>query len=156
MVGRTAFILEAPEPREHELQIDCTKMLERILLPDVQWTAIDHAHSLDRRIGRNGRPIGLIEVQKRKARGIRAGICDYLFWYQKCGYAIELKRNASEPLSDDQKTFCRGLLAADIPVKVCWTIWQVHDTVVGWGLARSHTVMELSPPVMMPPIRVTA
>jgi len=135
-VGRTAFILEAPEPREHELQIDCTHMLERILLPDVQWTAIDHAHSLDRRIGRNGRPIGLIEVQKRKARGIKSGICDYLFWFDGRAFAIELKRNADEQLSDTQKDFCRGLLRAGALVKVCWTKIQVFDTVVEWRLTR--------------------
>jgi hypothetical protein len=133
---RHSFQLVAPEPREHELQIDCTKMLERILLPDVQWTAIDHAHSLDRRIGRNGRPIGLIEVQKRKARGIRAGICDYLYWYDGRSFAIELKRNADEKLSDDQKDFCRGLLRAGVSVKVCWTKPQVFETVVGWRLTR--------------------
>ncbi len=140
-MGRAAFILEAPEPREHELQIDCTRMLLRLLLDDVQWTAIDHAHSLNPTIGRNGKPIGLGEAQKRIARGIKAGICDYLFWHRGLGFAIEMKRNASEPLSDDQKTFCRGLLAAGIPVKVCWTIWQVDEHVTEWGLTRPHTVM---------------
>jgi len=116
-------------------------MLERILLPDVQWTAIDHAHSLDMRTGRHGRPIGLIEVQKRKARGVKSGICDYLFWFDGRGFAIELKRNADEKLSDDQKDFCRGLLQAGVLVKVCWTIWQVFNVVVEWGLARTGVVM---------------
>jgi hypothetical protein len=111
-------------------------MLELILLPEVQWTAIDHAHSLDRRIGRNGVPIGLIEVRKRKARGIKAGITDYLFWHAGAAFAIELKRNASEPLSDDQKTFCRGLLRAGVKVKICWTKNQVFEVVVGWRLTR--------------------
>jgi hypothetical protein len=135
-VGRIAFALEALEPSEHELQIDCTTMLERILLQDVQWTAVDHAHSLDRRIGRNGVPIGLIEVKKRKARGVKSGICDYLFWFDGRAFAIELKRNASEKLSDDQKTFCRGLLRAGVLVKVCWTKSQVFNVVVDWGLTR--------------------
>jgi hypothetical protein len=140
-VGRIAFALEALEPSEHELQIDCTTMLERILLQDVQWTAVDHAHSLDRRIGRNGVPIGLIEVKKRKARGIKSGICDYLFWHRAAAFAIELKRNATEKLSDDQKTFCRGLLKAGVQVQVCWTIWQVDETATRWGLMRPHEVM---------------
>jgi hypothetical protein len=116
-------------------------MLRIILLPDVQWTSVDHAHSLDRRIGRNGVPIGLMEAQKRKSRGIRAGITDMLFWYRQRGFAIELKRNASEPLSDDQKTFCKGLLLAGIPVKICWSKDQVWRTVVEWGLTRPMTVM---------------
>jgi hypothetical protein len=134
------FTLTAPDPREHELQIDCTKMLGLILLPAVQWTAIDHAHSLDRTIGRNGRPIGLIEAQKRKARGIRPGICDYLFWHASRGFAIELKRDAQETLSDVQKIFVQGLINASIPVKVCWTKDQVFDTVVGWQLTRPMRV----------------
>ena len=129
------------EPTEHELQLDCTRMLERILLEDVQWTAVDHAHSLDKRLTKNGVPIGLIEMKKRKARGIKAGITDYLFWHRSLGFAIEMKRNASERLSDDQKIFCRGLLKAGIPVKVCWTIWQVDEHVTEWGLTRPHTVM---------------
>ena len=144
-MGRIATIpvltLVEREPTEHELQISCRKMLDIILLPEVQWTSVDHAHSLDQRIGRGGVPIGLLEAHKRKARGCKAGITDMLFWYQQRGYAIELKRNASEPLSDDQKTFCKGLLAAGIPVKICWRKDQVWRTVVDWGLARPHTVM---------------
>ena len=140
-MGRAVLTLIADEQTEHELQIDCTPMLNIILLPGVQWTSIDHAHSLDRRIGRNGMPIGLMEAQKRKRRGIKPGITDLLFWYQQRGYAIELKRNAYEKLSDDQKVFCRGLLAAGIPVKICWSKDQVWRTVVDWGLARPHTVM---------------
>lgn len=139
---RAAFQLEPIEPSEHELQIDCTNMLGRLLLPDVQWTAIDHAHSLDRRIGRNGVPIGLIEVRKRQARGIKPGICDYLFWHRAAAFAIELKRNAYEKLSDDQKIFCRGLLKAGVKVQVCWTIWQVDETATRWGLMRPHEVMQ--------------
>jgi hypothetical protein len=111
-------------------------MLRLILLPDVQWTAIDHAHSLDRRIGRNGAPIGLIEVRKRKARGVKPGICDYLFWHRRCGFAIEMKRNADEDLSDDQKEFCQGLIDAEIPIKICWSKFQVYQTVVAWDLTR--------------------
>jgi hypothetical protein len=137
-VGRQpAFTLVAPEPFEHELQVDCTKMLLLVLRPDVQWTAIDHAHSLDMRPGRHGRPIGLLEAQKRKARGCKPGICDYLFWHRRLGFAIELKRNADEDLSDDQKVFCQGLLDACIPLRVCWTSDQVFATVRSWGLTRA-------------------
>ena len=133
--------LIGPEPTEHELQISCTGMFGVLLLPDVQWTATDLAHSLDPTIGRNGRPIGLIEAQKRKARGCRAGVPDYLFWHRGRGYAIELKRNASEGLSDDQRDFVTGLLAAEIPVKVCWTKPQVAETLQEWGLTRPFRVM---------------
>lgn len=137
----SVLTLVEPEQSEHELQIDCTKMLYVILLADVQWTAIDHAHSINPTVGRNGVPIGMLEAQKRKARGIKPGICDYAFWRNGYGYAIEMKRNASEPLSDDQKDWMRGLIRARVPVKVCWSKVQVAETVRGWGLTRSFTVM---------------
>jgi hypothetical protein len=138
-VGRRRFTLTPPDPFEHELQIDCTTMLELVLAIDVQWTAVDHAHSLTEKIViRGGReiPVGLVEAKKRKARGIRPGICDYLFWHRSRGYAIELKRDASSPLSDVQKVFCRGLIDAQIPVKICWTKDQVYNVVSDWGLTR--------------------
>ena len=137
----TAFALTVEERYEHDLQIDCTAMLERLLLPSVQWTAIDHAHSLDPTLGRNGRPIGFGEAKKRKARGCKAGICDYLFWHRAEAFAIELKRSASERLSEDQKKFIRGLLGAGCDVQVCWSIWQVEKTCTDWGLMRPHQVM---------------
>ena len=136
-MGRDYLTLIAPEPLEHDLQTSCTNMLNLLLLPDVQWTAIDHAHSLDRRIGRNGVPIGLLEARKRKGRGIKPGICDYLFWHRRMGFAIELKRNADEDLSDDQEDFCNGLIRAQIPLKICWTKMQVFETVQAWGLTRT-------------------
>jgi hypothetical protein len=116
-------------------------MLEIILPPEVQWTAIDQAHAIDKTIGRNGRPIGLLEMHKRKARGIKPGICDYAFWYDRLGFAIELKRSADEPLSDDQKAWMLGLIRARIPCKVCWTKVQVAETLQEWGLTRPFRVM---------------
>jgi VRR-NUC domain len=150
-VGRPKLTLVADEPDEHELQISCTGMFAILLLPDVQWTACDLALSLDPTIGRNGRPIGLIQAAKRKARGCRAGVPDYLFWHRGRGYAIELKRNADEPLSDDQKAFignverpgrpASGLLGAGVPFKICWTKPQVAETLREWGLTRPFKVM---------------
>ena len=136
-MDRPVLVLTEYEQSEHELQIDCTKMLHLILRPKVVWTAIDHAHSLDQRIGRGGRPIGILEAQKRKARGVKKGICDYLFWFDQRGFAIELKRSASERLSPEQKDFCKGLIDTRCPVKICWTKDQVFDTVVSWGLTRT-------------------
>jgi hypothetical protein len=130
------FDLTPWEPEEHALQIDCTTMLKRILLPQVAWTAIDHAHSFNPTIGRNGKPIGLMEMVKRKARGIRAGLQDYSFWHSGLGFAIELKKSAAAPLSNDQKIWLRELQAAEVPVRICWTIDQVFWSVDGWGLVR--------------------
>jgi hypothetical protein len=130
-----AFALVGDEPDEHQLQIQCTEMLRIVLLPNVAWTAIDHAHSLDRRLGRRGVPIGLLEARKRQRRGIRAGICDYLLWHHGAGFAIELKVGDND-LSPDQTLFVRQLLGAGVPVKVCWNRDQVFATVVSWRLTR--------------------
>ena len=130
-----AFALVGDEPDEHQLQIQCTEMLRIVLLPDVAWTAIDHAHSLDHRVGRRGVPIGILEARKRQRRGIRPGICDYLLWRAGMGFAIELKVGDND-LSPDQTLFVRSLLGAGVPVKVCWSKCQVFDTVVRWRLTR--------------------
>lgn len=133
------FRLEVEREQEHELQLACTALLWKILLPDVAWTAIDHAHSLNMTIGRHGRPIGLIEAQKRKARGVKAGISDYLFWHKSRGFAIELK-TVTGVLSDGQKDFLNQMIAAGVEVSVCWTLDLVAERVKGWGLCRGFTV----------------
>jgi hypothetical protein len=133
------FVLTSYEPAEHEMQVDCTQMLARILLPNVQWTAIDHAHSLDRRIGRNGRPIGIIQAAQRKRRGVKPGIPDFLFWHRSMSFAIELKVGDND-LEPDQEEFLRGLIRAEVETKVCWTKDQVFNTVVSWGLTRPMRV----------------
>jgi hypothetical protein len=137
------FTLVAPEPSEHELQITCADACWRILLPDVQWTAVDLAHSLDERPIRNARPgrdgriptIGLIEAQKRKRRGCKPGVWDFLFWHQTNAFALELKVGDGD-LSDDQKEFGRGLIRAGCKLKVCWTFEQFIQTITAWGLVR--------------------
>ncbi|MCL2427895.1 MAG: VRR-NUC domain-containing protein [Alphaproteobacteria bacterium] len=136
-MGRPQFQLVSPEPSEHRLQIDCTKMLAAILLPEVCWTAIDHAHSLDRRLTTGGVPVGLVEMRKRKARGVRSGIWDYFFWHRSLTHVIELKVGDND-LSDDQELFGRQLIRAGVKhLKVCWNKDQVFDTVVAWGLTRN-------------------
>lgn len=135
-MGRPLFQLVPPEPGEHDLQIACTTMLALVLLPEVCWTAIDHAHSLDRRPSKRGFPIGLIEMQKRKARGIRSGLWDYFFWHHSITHVIELKVGDND-LSHDQELFGRQLIKAGVNrLKVCWTQRQVFDTVADWGLTR--------------------
>lgn len=137
--ARSPFRLTADRELEHDLQLTCTKAFWRILLPDVCWTAIDHAHSLNMTIGRNGRPVGLIEAQKRKARGVKAGIADYLFWHRGNGFAIELK-TVDGVLSDGQEDFLKQLILARVEVSVCWTLDQVLDRVQAWGLCRRFRV----------------
>jgi hypothetical protein len=134
-MGRV-FQLVGPEPDEHELQISCTNMLNVILLPGVVWTAVDHAHSPDRRMARNGRvSIGFLEMRKRRERGVKPGIPDYLFWHRARAFAIELKVGDNK-LDDDQRTFATSFIHADCFFKVCWTKDQVFETVRDWELTR--------------------
>ena len=134
-MGRV-LTLVPDEPDEHELQLSCTGMLSIILLPDVCWTAIDHSGSVDRRIGRNGVPIGLLEMKKRKARGVQDGIWDYAFWHRGEAFAVEMKVGDND-LSDAQKEWGRRLIKAGVHVKVCWSKPQLFNTVVEWGLTRT-------------------
>ncbi len=136
-----AFQLTAPRQLEHDLQKQCAKMFSRILLPDVTWTAVDHAHSLNMAIGRHGRPIGLIEAQKRVARGIKPGLPDNWFIHYGRVYLIELKATADDDLSQDQKDFLKSAIASGAEVSICWDIWQVFNKIREWGLCRPSAVM---------------
>jgi hypothetical protein len=145
----TPSLRRAPAPKfrlaelreeEHETQIACTAMLWKVLLPDVAWTAIDHGHSMNMKIGRHGVPIGILEAQKRKKRGVKAGIADYLFWHRSFGFAIELK-TVDGVLSEGQEVFLGDLIRAEIPVSICWRIEQVLERCTAWGLCRHARVM---------------
>lgn len=131
------FVLTAPSEKERAQQIDCTEMLEKVLRPEVAWTAIDHSQSFNPTLGRNGRPIGLMEMARRKAQGVRPGIPDYNFVDAGRSYWIEFKIDDND-LDPDQKVFMRRLIAAGAICKVCWGAIQVMNTVYGWGLCRSQ------------------
>jgi hypothetical protein len=136
------FTLSAYREAERTSQIQCSSMLRGVLRPEVCWTAIDHSHSFNPTVGRNGRPIGLMEVIRRKAQGVEPGICDYLFWDASYGYAIEYKIDDGV-LEDPQKIFIRRLLAAGVIVKVCWGAVQVMNTVFEWRLCRPQVKWEI-------------
>jgi hypothetical protein len=124
-----------PKQSEHDAQVEVAKKLRQILLPDVCWSSVDHAHSLDRRPSKYGVPIGMLEAKKRKARGIRAGLPDFMFWHRAKPFAIEFKIAGGE-LTDEERKFLREMIRAGVEVKVCWGERQVVATVTAWGLTR--------------------
>jgi hypothetical protein len=132
-----AFRLTSHVEAERNAQIQDARMQRILLRSGVCWTAIDHGHTFDKTLGRHGKPIGLIEAQKRKARGVRAGIPDFLYWHQGRGYAIE-RKVAGGVISDEQKQFQAELVEAGIPVAVCWTQKEICDALEGWGLLRQY------------------
>jgi hypothetical protein len=132
-----AFKLTPYVEREHQEQIQDASTLRILLRPGVCWTAIDHAHSLNRQIGRNGQEIGLLEAKLRKARGVRRGVPDFLFWADGLPYAIERKIKGGV-LSEAQKEFQEELRVARVPVATCWSQREVCDTLTAWGLMRPY------------------
>jgi VRR-NUC domain-containing protein len=138
-VRATRLVLEAEQEAEHQIQIQCAKAFDTLLLADVAWTAIDSAFSLNRTIGRNGREIGWGEVAKRKARGVKSGVPDFAFWHDFRAYAIELK-TVDGVLSDNQKRFLNELIRAGVEVSVCRSFTQVLNKVSEWGLTRGFVV----------------
>ena len=133
-VSRKPFQLTAPTSPEHQAQIDCTTMLQRVLgrrsagLRSTTPTASTCGRpSMACRWGYRG-----AETQgARRARGIP----DYLFWAAGQGYGIEFK-TGDGTLSDDQRNFLRELIAAKVEVAVCWGSVQVFRKVHEWGLVR--------------------
>ena len=139
---RAALKLQAENKSEHDLQIECATVFYAgtLLLPGVLWFAIDNAFSLNMAIGRNGKPIGWGEVQKRKARGCKAGPPDFWFLYRARSYLIELKASPDSPLSDKQKEFLRDAIEQGAEVAICWAFWQVMNKLTEWELCRPHRV----------------
>lgn len=136
MSQRKRFRLQPPPtPKERDQQISDTNMLRILIRPGVAWTAIDHGHSINRAIGHTGQPIGLLEAQKRRARGVRSGIPDYLFWHQGRGFAIERKVDGGV-VSDDQQQFITELREAGVLVSVCYDQHEICRTLNEWGLLR--------------------
>lgn len=138
-----ALVLKSNTRSEHQLQIECTAMLHRVILPrpQVRWWAIDGAGSMDQTIGRHGVPIGLLEARNRKLRGLTKGVPDYQFFGWRTAYFIELKKDAEAKLTDDQEEVIGDLLAGGYDCAICWDLWQVFDRVNLWGLTRPCAVM---------------
>ena len=148
MLARTPpLVLTAPElfADEHAMQEACTTMLTPLLLPEVTWTAIDHGHSFDKRKGRHGVEIGFLEARKRKRRGVKPGIPDYLFWHEGDAFAIELKM-PDGTLSDDQRDMLKALIRSGVLCRVCYSTNLVLLTCQEWSLLRGVHFGHNGPP----------
>jgi hypothetical protein len=133
-----AFKLTSYVQRERDAQVQDANAMRILLRPGVCWTAVDHGHSFNPTIGRNGEPIGLLEAKIRKARGVRAGIPDFLLWADRKPFALERKIEGGV-LSDDQKLFQAELTDAGVTVATCFSQKDVLDALGEWGLLRSYT-----------------
>ena len=132
-----AFKLTPYVEPEHQEQIQDVRTLKILLRPNVCWTAIDHGHSLNREIGRNGEEIGRLEARLRVARGVRSGIPDFLFWAEGRPYAIERKIRGGI-LSENQRVFHEELRGAGVPVVTCRSQRELCDVLTAWGLMRPY------------------
>ena len=134
-----AFKLISYVEAERDAQIQDARALKILLRPNVAWTAIEHGHSFNPTIGRSGQPIGLIEMQKRKARGVRSGIPDLSFVAEGRSYWIERKVEGGI-ISEAQLEFQSELKDAGALVATCWSQRELCDTLEAWGLLRPYRV----------------
>lgn len=112
---------------EDALQIRTTKWLRIALPPDVPWSAIEHAQKATPR-----------HWQILKAKGVRDGLPDYLFWPRaRPDLAIELKVPPNGQ-SRDQAEFQEVWEASGRVYVICTTEQQVeaalklHGITVRW------------------------
>ena len=92
---------------EDALQIRCKRWLSTALPLEVVWTGIEHAAQLSLRQG-----------AIRKAKGIKRGLPDFLFWHTGLSIAVELK-TATGVQSDPQRDFMERFRAAGGIYAVC-------------------------------------
>jgi hypothetical protein len=133
-----AFRLTSYVEAERNAQIQDANLLKILLRPGVCWTAIDHGHSVNPTLGKNGQPIGVLEAKLRKARGVRSGIPDMLFWADGKPYAIERKVEGGV-ISERQREFQEELKQAGVLVAVAWSQAELCATLTAWGLLRPYS-----------------
>lgn len=99
---------------EDSLQIRCKKWLATALPHEVVWSGIEHAQQLSLRQG-----------AIRKAKGVRRGLPDFLFWHAGRSIAVELKTPTGVQ-SESQKEFMERFRAAGGIYAVCRSEQEVE------------------------------
>lgn len=92
---------------EDALQIRCKKWLTEALPLEVVWSGIEHAQQMTVRQG-----------AIRKAKGVKRGLPDMLFWWGGKSVAVELKTPEGRQ-SEDQRDFMVRFRAAGGIYAVC-------------------------------------
>lgn len=106
---------------EAALQRQVCEFLRLALDPAVLWTGIEN------------KPRSRIAGAQQKARGVRAGVPDILFWFAAGFGAIELK-TIKRRVSDEQEIFREEFTARGGLYAVCRSIEDVESSLRHWGL----------------------
>jgi VRR-NUC domain len=118
--------IASPKPRnrrpEDALQARTVGWLRTALPPTVVWSGVEHAQKLSLRQG-----------QMRKAKGVRSGLPDLMFWYEGRFLGVELKA-AKGVQSDNQKAFQAGMLRNGFRYAVCWSEQDVEAALRDCGI----------------------
>lgn len=89
---------------------------------DKQPFIIEHFHVA------NERQVSKIQGAYLKKKGVKSGVCDHWVILQDKVIAIELK-TPDGTVSDKQKKFIAKLEKANIPVKVCYSLYEATQFV---------------------------
>lgn len=120
---------------EDGLQIAVASYLDVALVRDAVWYHVP-----------NGGSRSKAEAGRFKAMGVLSGVPDVTIHHAGRTYFIELKVPADRPilgrvrragvLNEGQKSFRTRIEAAGFPYVVCRSVWDVEETLRGWGLLR--------------------
>lgn len=110
---------------EHKLQVTIAFWLPNLLAPGVRWSSLDHAAKITARQGAD-----------RKARGVKRGLPDLLFWWpERNAGAIELK-TAKGRISAEQLEFRDHWIMAGFDYALCRSLDDVRATLIRWNISR--------------------
>lgn len=119
---------------EHRLSFFVDSLLDRILVGDCWYTAIDHSGAA---IGKSDQA-QMAWRQRQKAMGIKPAHLDWCVYQRETGlYAqFELKSRYNQP-TDGQETTMRLLRERGIPTGCAWNLQQFYTLLVEAGF-RLH------------------
>ncbi len=126
---------------EDSLQIRTVRWLRTALPLEVLWSGIEHAGQISLRQG-----------AVRKAKGVRRGLPDLLFWHGGKSIAVELK-TASGVQSDAQKDFMDRFRAAGGIYAVCRSEQDVELLLRAADVPVNFPAPSPWPPAVAPPKR---
>lgn len=105
-----------PIVEENKMQMDFATWCNK------QDYIIEHFHVA------NERQTSKVQGALLKKKGVKSGVCDHWIILKNKVIAVELK-NKKGVLSENQKKFIENLEKANIPVKVCYSLYEATQFV---------------------------
>lgn len=119
---------------EERLQVYVVRRLRDVLPRDCEWCAIEQGVKL------SGTPIQRANAWKRlENKGVKAGVVDLHFWWQRQYACIELKWGKN-PVTDAEERFMAGIQAAGFYAAAAWSAAEVERHLTASGIPLSGTL----------------